>query len=336
MTFSNFLDKVFNNWQAKLISFGLALLLYFGFQITSIQTKNLSVPITIQETGNYILMGNAPSVIRIEISGNEDEIDSLHEEDFYAYIDTSLVTKTGITRLPVRLNLENEAAISETLDVQIFPDTVELEFEEKTAKWVPIIPLFKGIPEEGYHQVSWKCTPSDIKITGPKTITEETNFVYADSVNLNKKTTGFITEVEPTVQNKRLSLVKDEPFMVDIEIEPKIINKIFEISIPLSSLSREFTVAQPIQSVKVELSGEMNYLNQYTPDENNIEIDFSEIGKPGTYTIPFTVRILELYSVESIDVSEITVEIIETPEVELNSTLNTNNLIQDLISQEDE
>ena len=334
MTFSNFLEKLFNNWQAKLFSVAVALLLYFGFQIISVQTKDLAIPLEIHEAGNFILRSNAPSYIRIEAKGTEDEIAELQKEDIYAYIDTSFVTKNGVSVLPVRLNLINDAAFSKSLDVQVFPDTVQLEFEENIVKWVPVIPLFKGKLEEGYQKDSWTCSPSDIKITGPKSIIDATSFIYVDNVELNNRSSDFITEVQPLIQNERISIHDIEgTFLISVEISPIISSNFFEIEVPVDSLPREFSLSKPLHPVKIELSGEMNKLNKYVPNDSIIKIDFSKIKKVGTYSIPFTVEIPADYTFTPLSFNEIEVEVIDVPEVEINTELITNNLIQNLINQ---
>ncbi len=335
MIFRNFFEKLFNNWPVKLFSFVLALLFYFGFQIISIQSKDLSVPLEIHEAGNFILMDNAPSYIRIEAKGIEDDILKLQKGDIYAYIDTSFVTKSGVSTLPVRINLLNEAASSKSLDVNVYPDTVQLNFEERIVKWVPVIPLFMGMPQEGYQKDSWKCNPSDVKIMGAKSIIEATSFVYADSVDLNDRSSGFTTEAQPLIQNERVSIITEDPFSISVEISPQIISNFFEVEFPIDSLPREFVLLNPLPPVKIELSGEMNVLNKYVPNESIIEIDFSEIRESGAYTIPFTVEIPDDYTLTPLTVNEIEVEVIDVPEVEINSELNASNLIQDLINKGD-
>ncbi len=314
MKFNDFLDNLFNNWQAKLVSFGLALLLYFGFQITSLSTKEFSIPLEIEEVNNYILTGTSPSVIRIEATGTNEEIAALRKENFHAFVDSSYVTKSGESRLPVHINLLNDAAMSSTLDIKIYPDMVNLTFEENSIKWVPIIPLFMGVPSEGYQQTNWSCEPSDIKISGPKTIIEATSFIYADSVDLNNKTTSFSTQVYPTNQNNRIKIDSPTDLIISVEIEPQIIKNQYTITIPTTTLSDKFIISEQIPSITLELSGEKNFLSRYYPSSEVLSVDFSSITEPGTYTLPVIVKVLPMYTLESIDTTEITVEIIEAPE----------------------
>ena len=317
MTAKIFLDKLFNNWQAKLISLGLAFILYFGFQLTSIQTETFSVPLIIQEGGHYILVGNVPSFVRIEVKGNNEEVVTLEQEDFYAYIDTSFVTKEGSTRLPIRLDLKNNAAVSKSLDIEVYPDTVQLDFEEKIEKWIPVIPLFKGAPAEGYHQTTWKAEPSDVKITGPKTIVEATNFTYTDGINLNLKKDKFEETVNISIQNNRVILDSDNTVLITVEIEPIIETKSFELTIPRTNLPQEFVLATPIPVISIELSGERKQIENYYPTASIIDIDFSNVTEPGTYTLPVTIHIPAHYTIVSPNTNEITVEIQDAPKIDI-------------------
>ncbi len=321
MSLQSFFDKVFTNWQVKLLSFGLAVLLYVAFQIISLDTKSFSIPLTVQQGGNFVLAENAPSFVRIEVRGESDEVASIQEAYFKAFIDTSSIINSGKSTLNVSLELDESLTLMDTLDIKVSPASVSLEFEESITAWVPVEPRFKGIPLDGYEVVSWTSVPSDVKIVGPKSIVESTTSIIADAVDLHDAEDSFVFEASLETTSKRVHLVGVHEADISIEIVPQIITRVFEnIEINTSSLIPSLALSNPLPQVAVDITGDKIPLSMFETNENFVEIDFSEITEIGEYTLPVRVNIPSVFVLNSTSINEITVNIIEAPiEEELGS-----------------
>lgn len=314
MSIHPFFESFFTNWQAKLLSFGGAVLLYAAFQIISLDTKSFSVPLQVREGGNFIALESPPNAVRIIVKGDAEKIAIIQENDIQAYIDTSIVVKPGISILPIKLDLVDDLTLIDPFDVEVFPHTVELLFEENTSAWVAVEPIFKGSVSDGYEVISWECTPSDIKITGIKSIVDSITSIYADGVDLNDRTESFAFVTEIQRPNKNIRLLTENTVSVSVEIAPQILNKVYTDVIPLTyALPPDFSLVKPLPFVSFELSGEKKLLNDYALADNVLEVDFTGITEEGEYTIPLRLNIPDDFLQVSISHAEVVVEIVHIP-----------------------
>lgn len=314
MSIHSFFEKVFTNWQAKLLSFGAAVLLYASFQIISLDTKAFSVPLQVREGGKFTALEVAPNAVRIIVKGEAKEIAAIQESDIRAYIDTSLVTKPGIAILPIKLDLLDDLALIDPFDVEVSPHTIELLFEENAFAWIPVEPVFKGLIPDGYELLAWKCTPSDIKITGIKSVVDSITAIYADEVDLNDQTESFTVVAGLRVTNSNIRPLAENTVSVHVEIAPQIINRTYANVLPLiSSLSPEFSLTKPLTPVSFELSGEKNLLSTYNLKKNALELDFTGITEGGEYSLPLLLNVPNYFEQVSISLAEVVVEIVPAP-----------------------
>ncbi len=318
MTFGSIVEKIFTNWQAKLLSFGLAILVYVAFQIISLDTKSFSIPLEVRSGGNYVLSEDAPSFVRVELQGAPEDIATIQAANLNAYIDIANITQVGTETVFVGLDLEENLTLMDPLEITVTPASIELSFEENTFAWVPVEPSFAGEPLDGYEVVSWETSLKDVKVVGPKSIVETTKAVYADGVDLNEKTQPFTVEASLSAVSDKLAIVTAEVTSVYVEIMPQIVTLTFENIVPaLNSLLSDYALAQAIPPVSMEVSGEKNFLASYVLDSNAISVDFSSITELGEYTLPFIVNLPTDTSLVSISSTEATVEVIEAPVIDL-------------------
>lgn len=312
--FEKFFENVFTNWQVKILSFGIAVLLYATFQIISLDTKSFSIPLQVREGGNFTAIESAPNAVRITVKGKTEEIIAIQKSDIRAYIDTSVVVKSGTSRLPIKLDLINELTLIDPFDVEVNPHTIELGFEENSFAWIPVEPIFKGLVPDGYEVLSWECVPSDIKITGIKSIVDSIPVIYADGVDLNEQTNSFTFVAKLQSVNNNIKLLAENTVSVYVEIVPQIINRTYtDVISRTDSLSPEFVLAEPLPFISFELSGEKNLLTDYDLKDNAIELDFAGITEIGEYTIPLRLNIPDNFDQVSITHETVVVKIVLAP-----------------------
>ncbi len=317
MNFSTFIEKIFSNWQAKLLSLGLAVLLYAAFQIISLDTKVFSIPLEVRAGGNFVLTQNPPKFIRVEVKGLAEELGSIQESNITAYVDIAYAAESGKVMIPVQLELAENITLMEPFEVVLNPASVNVTLEENVVAWVPLEPIFAGTPADGYEVASWTASVEDVKISGPKSIVESTSVIYADGISLNDRTQSFSGEVNLISMNETVNVVEEEQATIFVEIIPQIVTVMFENVQPYSTtLPPTLAFAQPLPFLSIELSGEKNPLTAYAPADNTAELDVSQITEVGEYTIPITFNIPERFSLVSTSLTEVTFEIVEAPIIE--------------------
>ncbi len=122
---SKFFQKVFYNWQVKLICFILAIFVYFVL-VFSIQTsRKVALPVDVKLPEGYTATSNIPTSIDLIIQGTEDQIYMIDVSSIYLTVDFSTVNREGINYATVEID---------TGDLQKYVDTSEISIYTKPSQ----------------------------------------------------------------------------------------------------------------------------------------------------------------------------------------------------------
>ncbi len=132
---SKFFQKVFYNWQIKLICFILAIFVYFVL-VFSIQTsRTISLPVEVKLPENYTATSNIPTSIDLVIQGTEDQIYMIDASSIYLTVDFSTVNREGINYATVEIDTGELQNYVDTSQISIFtkPSQVRVYFVSSEA-----------------------------------------------------------------------------------------------------------------------------------------------------------------------------------------------------------
>ena len=304
--------ELFSNWPVKLFSIAAAVILYFSFQIVSLDSKSFSLPLQVREGGNFVLTGQVPSYVRVTVRAKPENLAVVQKSDIQAYIDTSLVTEAGTNALQVKLELKDFFTLMEPLDIQVKPSRLSLSFEKVAYKTVPVTPLFFGTPADGFEVSSWTVSPSAVKISGPESITESTSEVYTGTIDLRDRKTGFKAPITIQKTSKRVQVLDVPDASIRVEIKASLANRTFsDLSVGSFNLSRKLQIAGDMPKVTLVLSGAKKTLEAFVPDDTTVQADFTDIDEPGTYSVPLRIYIPDEFSVVGIDPPSLKLELSE-------------------------
>ncbi len=65
------IDKLLNNWLAKVVSLFIAILLYIFYNASQIDKKTFVVPLKIEENGIVMHVGSVPNYITVVVRTND-------------------------------------------------------------------------------------------------------------------------------------------------------------------------------------------------------------------------------------------------------------------------
>ncbi len=127
---SKFVQKLFYNWQVKILSFLLAVLVYFVL-VFSIQTsRTVSLPLEVKLPADYVAESNVPTSVDLVLQGTEDQIYMIDVSNIKVSVDFSTVEREGVNYAPVRIDtgeLEKYVDIS-SISVFTKPSQVKVYF----------------------------------------------------------------------------------------------------------------------------------------------------------------------------------------------------------------
>lgn len=312
MKFREFTAELFSNWPVKLFSIAAAVILYFSFQIVSLDSKSFSLPLQIREGGNFVLTGQAPSYVRVTVRAKPDNLAIVQKSDIQAYIDTSLVTEAGNNTLQVKLDLKDFFTLMEPLDIQVKPYRLSLAFEKIAYKTVPVTPLFFGTPADGFEVSSWTLSPAKVQISGPESIVASVTEVHSSTIDLQERKTGFKAPVTIERSSKRIQILGVPDSSIKVDISPRLDTRRFSnLSVQSLDLDSKLKTEQALQKVTLVLSGPKKVLDSFVPDDTVVQADFSDIHEVGTYSVPLRVYIPDEFSVVSIEPPTLKVQLVE-------------------------
>jgi hypothetical protein len=89
------------NWPVKVLSIGLAIILFVFHRMSNLETRFFSVPLVIERLNGMMPSGAYPRMIRIGLRGEANAIFPILEEDIVAYVDMEKINSPGTYRVPV-------------------------------------------------------------------------------------------------------------------------------------------------------------------------------------------------------------------------------------------
>ncbi len=139
------------NWPAKVLSVALALILFVFHEMSTLTTRTIIVPLTI-ETNSAMTPGSAyPRNVRIRLRGESDGVKSILDSDIEAYLDLSMHESEGQYRAPVQIRKKGSALVPEPLEIAVNPLEVSINLDKRINKTFPLAASIQGNAAAGLN-----------------------------------------------------------------------------------------------------------------------------------------------------------------------------------------
>lgn len=322
MTLPPKLEKLLENWPAKIISLVAAILVYAFYQISTLQTRFFVVPLEVRQDSGMVSTEISEDSIRISVRGDMTEIATLEAKDFSAFTDMSRYMSEGTVTVPVQLDLSDNARIMKDVEIKLQPETVDITLEKEVSEYIPVKLNYAGEAMHGYEITEIKAVPSLIKITGPRSLVEELEELDTDVVLVDEVYTDVSLDAELLQVNSKLTCWHEGPVRVEVNVVPsKMKRTLMNLPVTLVSVNENLSIEFDKKYASCSISGNELDVEKYNPQNGFIYADCSGITEPGEYDIPLQNKEIYQFNVESVmpetihvTVTEIPVE--ETEEVE--------------------
>lgn len=325
MNTKTLLDKILDKWPAKVICLVIAIFLYFFHQASLIDSKTFVVPLHIIENGMVMHVGNTPNSISVVVRAGEETIKSVSASDITASINLNTITEKGTYKLPVKISLSDNLMAYDPFEVKLKDDSVTIDVDRKSIKYVPIVPSVVGDVAHGYEIESISFSPSTVEISGPESIVNATEQIYSTRINVSNAEINFSTETSCQHLNKLLTVMDEGSFKAEITIKPQSMERVFEeVPIEVLNLDSSLEIKDELPTVMIKLAGTMPVLENYVLTKHTVQVNLREVNAPGEYEIPLRYILpANLQLIEKSD-DEIIVTVIKKAENQNdNSAVNT-------------
>lgn len=314
MKANQLVEKILDKWPVKIICFVIAIFLYLAHQIYSVEKKTFVIPVTVIQNGAVMKVDQKKNNVNIIVKTSSEDMNSIHNTSFRASINLdniSEVPENGMCSVPVLLDVDDSVLILDSLEIQIKPEKLDIQIEKKDLKPMKIQPLLSGDVAHGYVVDNVVVEPSFVDVMGPKSVVENTLYIYTDSINIEdlRQTQNF--NVYYTELNKMLTVYNKGPYSITVNLTPEMIDKKFtNIPITIKGLSENLEVKNSF-TTDIRLNGTLLYLENYIIPKNAITIDCSEIKEVGVYTLKVTYNFPSNLKIIETKLDEVEVEVLQ-------------------------
>ena len=127
---SNFFQKLFYNWQIKIICLILAIFAYVVLLYSVQEQRSLALPYDMVLPENYKVESNLPQSIELVIMGTEDQIYLIDASKISLLVDFSTVSKEGVSYADVQIDTSDLSEYIDLSNISIYtrPSQIKVYF----------------------------------------------------------------------------------------------------------------------------------------------------------------------------------------------------------------
>lgn len=191
---------------------------------TSQEFENISIVTVGLDESKYLLVGVDPTNVRIRVRGSSSAIKQINTETSKVQLDLSSV-KSGDQAIKL-----SHIGFPSGLNVEIIPPSVIVRIEEKLTKEMPVEPLLKGIPKDGFAAGTPIIQPNRVFVTVSESKLDTVEFVRGE-IDITDASAMVSKQIKLTAYDKNGA-------KVDAVIEPSVVN----VEVPITEPSKLMTL----------------------------------------------------------------------------------------------
>jgi YbbR domain-containing protein len=274
----------------KLLSLGLAILLWMVIAGDQTVERGLRVPLELQQFPPELeLLGEPPTAVDVRLRGASDTLTRLGPGDVVAVLDLG-AARPG--RRLFQLTPEHVRAPFGVEVVQVMPATVAIVFESSATARLPIVPSIEGEPAPGYLVGEVTVEPPEVEVSGPASLVREATQALTETVSIAGATDHVVEDAAVGLDYPSLRVKRPRTTVVRVEILPGPRERVLRaLPVHLRRLAANLTARAlpPVVDVAVRGSGEA--VRGLDPDAVVAFVDLRNLGA-GEYTLTVQTDVL--------------------------------------------
>ena len=270
------------------ISFIFSVFIWLYINLSQNYVIDLSVPLNVKLSTRQALGSELPASIDITVKGRGWDLISLRLSKNPSY-NLDLTNYKRDTKLSTLQEMRNLLNIPNTISViNIFPDTLEITFDNLTEKMVKVKNNITVIPKEGYVVIgNPRITPDSLRITGATSVLSRIKYLpteYAMLDNINSNITKTV-KIKDTLH----SIIRIEPKQVTVafNIELAAEKELDGVNVLITGVPEDKDVVIIPSKIKLTFRGGIEQLSNISGEKISVQVDFKSIEKDSTgYVTP--------------------------------------------------
>lgn len=313
MNINKLIDRISNNWAAKVICLILAFFLYIYNRTTSLQKKTFTVPLTVEAEGLMMPAANLPKFVKVLVTTTKENMAFIQESDFSAKVDLGNFTEPGEYTVPVSVSVSEKLELLDTFECRVKTETVNVLLDEKILKYIPIEVAASGTPAYGYKISKFDVSPASVKVVGPSRIVEKTKRIYTKKVIVDGAATSFSIDSKLDYSfNSKIKILPEGDFKVTVKIEPQEETRKYSKIVPeILNLDEKFEISTELPKIEISVSGAVLTLDAFSPETGVVFANLKDVSEPGEYEIPLEYYVPDGIKIESKSAESILLKVSE-------------------------
>jgi len=274
----------FRHLGLKLLSLGLALLLWLAVAGEEIVERGLRVPVELQQFPPGLeLQVEPPAAVDVRVRGASAALSRIGPGDVVAVLDLH-GAQPG--RRLFHLTPEQVRAPFGVEVVQVTPATVALSFEASATKRVEVAVSVEGRPAPGYVAGKPIVEPSSVEVVGPESEVKRVSEALAEPVSVAGASEQVRTTVSIGLLDPLLRLRGARTAIVTVPIVPAPLESTLRaVPVHLRGVAAGLSAEAVPASVAVGIRGTRDQLTRTGVEDVNVYVDLARLGA-GEYTLP--------------------------------------------------
>src|SRR6058998_2372289 len=172
----------FRHLGLKLLSLGLAVLLWMTVSGEETVERGLRVPLELQVPAGLELTGEVPATVDVRVRGASGTLSRVSTGDVVAVLDLRSA-RSGRRLFPLTPDQVRVPFGVEVVQVQ--PSALAMAFEPSASRQVPVMPAVDGRPAAGYVVGPMTADPKTVEVIGPETAVRRVTEALTEPVSVS-------------------------------------------------------------------------------------------------------------------------------------------------------
>jgi hypothetical protein len=288
-------ELILDNWPAKVLSVGCALVLFVFYQTSTLEERFFSVPLLVEGSGAMVPASQYPRMIRVTLRGSANSIYPIINSDIETFIDISGANEKGTGHFPVQVRKKGTALDADTglstLEISVEPMEITVELDTKLSVFVNVTPRMRGEVAAGFELTRTALNPSRVRVEGPEELVRRYTELSTETIDLEDRAADFTVITRVTNPDPLITLQGESIVEFYGEVRPVLIIRSFAaVPVEVRNLDKQLRFAEPPEFGELRLEGPQNELEAWRP-EGNVFVDCAAITEPGEYDLPLQVAL---------------------------------------------
>ena len=286
MTAGRLFKIITRNWAAKLFCFAIAVVVVLFNRMGQIEDRTLNIPFKLYTNSEYLTVQDIPRTIKVTLRGNKDDIYSILSSDLTAFADFTSVAENGSYSRPIKIERSGSALYITPLEIHTTPNQISLAFARKTIKRIPLEPVVRGTPAEGYELSGTLLSPNFVTVEGPESVLDSISSFKTTSVDLDGHSDNFSVQVGVENSNKFVRVLNADVRLSLSIAKIMVVRTVQNVTILLAHCPDDLTAVPNVQAGSIKLEVNSQRADTISASSMKLVAELGNLKEPGTYILP--------------------------------------------------